>query len=79
MDSFRKPNKTLDRFFTLPKRNLNQGDRMTANNKRQKTLDRLYLQLDIQARSIRMTRAQREEANKIMKKIHNGHKMSDKV
>ena len=79
MDSFRKPNKTLDRFFTPSKRNLNQGDRMTANNKRQQTLDRLYLQLDIQARSIRMTRAQREEANKIMKKIHNGHKMSDKV
>ena len=40
---------------------------MTANNKRQKTLDNLYLQLDIQARSIRMTRVQREEAREIMK------------
>ena len=51
----------------------------TTVSKRQQTLDRLYLQLDIQSRAIRMTRAQREEANKIMKKIHNGQKMSDKV
>jgi hypothetical protein len=50
-----------------------------ANNKRQKTLDRLYLLMDIQSRSIRMTRAQREEARKIMIKIQNGQKMSDKV
>ncbi len=52
---------------------------MDANSKKQKTLDTLFLQLDIQSRAIRMTRAQREEANKIMKKIHNGQKMSDKV
>ena len=51
----------------------------TTVSKRQQTLDRLYLQLDIQSRAIRMTRVQKEEANKIMKKIHNGHKMSDKV
>ena len=51
----------------------------TTISKRQQTLDRLYLQLDIQSRSIRMTRAQREEAKKIMKKIDNGQKMSDKV
>ena len=79
MDSFRKPNKTLDRFFTFPKRNLNQGDRNTTVSKRQQTLDTLYLEMDIQSRAIRMTRAQREEANKIMKKIDNGQKMSDKV
>ena len=52
---------------------------MDANRKRQKTLDRLLLDLDIKARSIRMTRSQREDANKIMKKIQNGQKMSDKV
>ena len=50
-----------------------------ANNKRQKTLDRLYLQMDIQSRAIRMTRLQREKAKEIMKKIHNGHKLSGKV
>tara|TARA_R100000005_G_C4937343_1_gene163527 strand:- start:68 stop:235 length:168 start_codon:yes stop_codon:yes gene_type:complete len=51
----------------------------TAISKRQQTLDRLYLQLDIQARAIRMTREQREKAKEIMKKIHNGHKLSGKV
>jgi len=50
-----------------------------AINKRQQTLDRLYLQLDIQSRAIRMTRSQQEKAKEIMKKIENGHKMSDKV
>ena len=50
-----------------------------TNNKRQKTLDRLYLLMDIQSRAIRMTRAQREHAREIMKKIQNGHKKSDKV
>jgi len=50
-----------------------------ANNKRQKTLDRLYLQMDIQSRAIRMTRLQREKAKEIMEKIDNGQKMSDKV
>ena len=50
-----------------------------TNNKRQKTLDRLYLLMDIQSRAIRMTRAQREHATEIMKKIQNGHKKSDKV
>ena len=44
-----------------------------TNNKRQKTLDRLYLLMDIQSRAIRMTRAQREDAKEIMKKIQNGH------
>jgi len=48
-------------------------------SKRQQAIDRLYLQLDIQSRCIRMTRSQREEANKIMKKIQSGQKMSDKV
>ena len=48
-------------------------------SKRQQAIDRLYLQLDIQSRAIRMTRSQREDANKIMKKIQNGQKMSDKV
>ena len=50
-----------------------------ANNKRQKTLDRLYLLMDIQSRAIRMTRIQREHAKEIMEKINNGQKMSDKV
>ena len=50
-----------------------------TNNKRQKTLDRLYLLMDIQSRAIRMTRAQREHAKEIMIKIQNGHKKSDKV
>ena len=45
----------------------------TANNKRQRTLDTLMLELDIQSRAIRMTRAQREKAKEIMKKIQNGH------
>ena len=48
-------------------------------SKKQKTLDTLFLQLDIQSRCIRMTRSQREDANKIMKKIQNGQKLSDKV
>ena len=48
-------------------------------SKKQKTLDTLFLQLDIQSRAIRMTRAQREKAKEIMKKIDNGQKMSDKV
>ena len=48
-------------------------------SKRQQTLDRLYLQLDIQSRCIRMTRLQREKAKEIMEKIDNGHKKSDKV
>jgi len=52
---------------------------MTAISKRQQAIDRLYLQLDIQSRCIRMTRAQREDAKEIMKKINNGQKMSDKV
>ena len=52
---------------------------MTAISKRQQAIDRLYLQLDIQSGAIRMTRSQREDANKIMKKIQNGQKMSDKV
>jgi hypothetical protein len=47
---------------------------MTANNKRQKTLDNLYLLMDIQSRAIRMTRIQRERAKEIMKKIQNGQK-----
>jgi len=47
-------------------------DKQTIS-KRQQAIDRLYLQLDIQSRSIRMTRNQREQANKIMKKIQNGH------
>ena len=51
----------------------------TTVSKRQQTLDRLYLQLDIQSRAIKMTRAQREDARKIMKKINNGQKLSDKV
>ena len=42
-------------------------------SKRQQAIDRLYLQLDIQSRAIRMTRNQREQANKIMKKIQSGH------
>ena len=49
----------------------------TTVSKRQQTIDRLYLQMDIQSRAIRMTRSQREEANKIMKKIQNGHKLSE--
>jgi len=49
----------------------------TTVSKRQQTLDRLYLQLDIQSRAIRMTREQREKAKEIMKKINNGQKMSD--
>ena len=51
----------------------------TTISKRQQTLDTLYLEMDIQSRAIRMTRAQREKAKEIMKKIHNGQKMSDKV
>ena len=51
----------------------------TTVSKRQQTLDRLYLLIDIQSRAIRMTRAQREDARKIMKKIDNVQKMSDKV
>ena len=51
----------------------------TTISKRQQTLDRLYLLMDIQSRAIKMTRAQREDARKIMKKIQNGQKMSDKV
>jgi len=51
----------------------------TTISKRQQTLDRLYLQMDIQSRAIRMTRIQREHAKEIMKKIQNGHKKSDKV
>ena len=51
----------------------------TTVSKRQQTLDRLYLQLDIQSRAIRMTRIQRERAKEIMEKIQNGHKKSDKV
>ena len=51
----------------------------TTVSKRQQTIDRLYLLIDIQSRAIRMTRAQREDARKIMKKINNGHKLSDKV
>ena len=51
----------------------------TTISKRQQTLDRLYLLIDIQSRAIRMTRAQREDAREIMKKIDNGQKMSDKV
>lgn len=51
----------------------------TTISKKQKTLDTLFLQLDIQSRSIRMTRDQRKDANKIMKKIQNGQKLSDKV
>ena len=70
---------SLDDCFSSPKRNLNPSETMTTISKRQQTIDRLYLQLDIQSRAIRMTRAQREEANKIMKKINNGQKMSDKV
>jgi len=50
-----------------------------TNNKRQKTLDRLYLLMDIQSRAIRMTRIQREHAKEIMEKIQNGHKKTDKV
>ncbi len=42
-------------------------------SKKQKTLDTLFLQMDIQSRAIRMTRAQREKAKEIMKKIQNGH------
>ncbi len=52
---------------------------MKNPDNRQKTLERLYLLMDIQSRAIRMTRAQREEARKIMIKIQNGHKKSDKV
>ena len=52
---------------------------MDANRKRQQAIDRLYLQLDIQSRAIRMTREQREQAKEIMKKINNGQKMYDKV
>ncbi len=51
----------------------------TTVSKRQQTIDRLYLLIDIQSRAIRMTRSQREDARKIMKKIDNGQKMSDKV
>ena len=51
----------------------------TTISKRQQTLDRLYLQMDIQSRAIRMTRLQREHAKEIMEKIDNGQKMSDKV
>ena len=51
----------------------------TTVSKRQQTLDRLYLLMDIQSRAIRMTRAQREHAKEIMEKIQNGHKKSDKV
>jgi len=51
----------------------------TTVSKRQQAIDRLYLQLDIQSRAIRMTRIQREHAKEIMIKIQNGQKMSDKV
>ena len=51
----------------------------TTVSKRQQTLDRLYLQLDIQSRAIRMPREQREKAKEIMKKIQYGHKLSDNV
>ena len=47
---------------------------MKNPDNRQKTLERLYLLMDIQSRSIRMTRAQREEAKEIMIKIQNGQK-----
>jgi hypothetical protein len=47
---------------------------MKNPDNRQKTLERLYLLMDIQSRAIRMTRAQREEARKIMIKIQNGQK-----
>ena len=42
---------------------------MDAVSKRQQAIDRLYLQLDIQSRAIRMTRAQREKAKEIMQII----------
>ncbi len=48
----------------------------TTISKKQKTLDTLFLQLDIQSRAIRMTRKQREQAKEIMKKIQNGHNLS---
>jgi len=48
----------------------------TTISKKQKTLDTLFLQLDIQSRAIRMTRSQREQAREIMKKIQSGHNLS---
>jgi len=48
----------------------------TMISKKQKTLDTLFLQLDIKSRCIRMTRKQREQAKEIMKKIQNGHNLS---
>jgi hypothetical protein len=41
----------------------------TTISKRQKTLDTLFLQLEIQQWAIRMNREQRREANKIMQII----------
>lgn len=38
---------------------------MKSLDKRQKMLDKIHLQLDIQSRSIRMTKARREQAEKI--------------
>jgi len=39
--------------------------------KRQATIDTLMLQLDIQSRSIRMTKADREKAKELMKAVFN--------
>jgi len=41
----------------------------TTISKRQKTLDTLWVQLEIQRWAIRMTREQRRQADKIMKTI----------
>ena len=41
-----------------------------AISKRQKTLDTLFLQLEIQQWAIRMNREQRRQANKIMQIIN---------
>ncbi len=42
---------------------------MDAVSKRQQAIDRLYLQLDIQSRAIRMTRQQRADARRLMEII----------
>ena len=41
-----------------------------AMSKRQATIDTLMLQLDIQSRAIRMTRADREKAKQMMREIN---------
>ncbi len=38
-------------------------------SKKQKTLDTLFLQMDIQSRAIRMTRSQRQDARRLMEII----------